>query len=86
LHKIFFKTPELNRFTDEDEETLQQMRGYTASEKIPIPDPKGGARNAPILKSRRSHLPKTFDWRNYNGANYVSPVKDQRKAQELLIL
>ena len=29
------------------------------------------------LKARVSHLPTNFDWRNVEGRNFVSPVRDQ---------
>ncbi|XP_071548230.1 dipeptidyl peptidase 1-like [Panulirus ornatus] len=63
--------PGFEKYTVEE---MHRRGGGRRSAPSPRPSP---ARASPQQKARVSLLPKSFDWRNVSGVNYVSPVRDQ---------
>lgn len=55
-------------------EEMQRRGGGLKMSLSPRPSP---AVATPQQKARASLLPKSFDWRNVSGINYVSPVRNQ---------
>ena len=38
------------------------------------------------IKDEADKLPENFDWRNVDGVNYISPVRDQGRVINLTIV
>ena len=57
---------------------LQRMRGgYVSGVSLREVFPEANHKPLTKPKLRASQIPKNFDWRNQNGVNYVSPVRNQ---------
>ncbi|XP_062983249.1 dipeptidyl peptidase 1 [Elgaria multicarinata webbii] len=56
--------------------TLEELTRRAGGFSSRVPRPKPAPLTAEVI-NEASNLPKSWDWRNVNGVNYVSPVRDQ---------